>query len=535
MGCSQGIAFALGNSENYQGGDDGTGPSPTVGISGWGNGSLTLTGTAGILMKNAVLMSGNQITQLAPGEIASRSTDAVNGSQLFATNQNVANLTNLVNNIGNGGSSLKYFHANSSLADSTVTGADSVAAGPAATASASNAVALGANAVADRANSVSVGSATAQRQITNMAAGTALANIDTRLANIATGNGSSGNSLKYFHTSSTLADSSAAGANTVAIGGAALASGANASALGSQATASAAASTALGSGAQATASNAVALGPGSVANRANTVSVGSLGNERQITNVADATQGTDAVNLNQMTAAIESAVVNVGTGVDSLFIADGDRNTEASQAAGTHAMAMGAAANASGTQSIASGYNAQASGNSSVAMGANAKATADHAVALGDGSVADRANTVSVGSAGNERQIANVAAGTQKTDAVNVGQLNEAVSSAVGNLPAGMTAKDYTDQQIGAMQHSVNEVAKNAYAGVAAAMAMPNLTPSQPGNTVVAAGAGNYKSGSAVGVGATYRSRDGKWLVNGALSVTTSGDAGVRAQVGYEF
>jgi len=44
---------------------------------------------------------------------------------------------------------------------------------------------------------------------------------------------------------------------------------------------------------------------------------------------------------------------------------------------------------------------------------------------LGAGSVANRANTVSVGSAGNERQITNVAAGTQDTDAVNVAQLND--------------------------------------------------------------------------------------------------------------
>jgi hypothetical protein len=40
-------------------------------------------------------------------------------------------------------------------------------------------------------------------------------------------------------------------------------------------------------------------------------------------------------------------------------------------------------------------------------------------------------------------------------------------------------AKNYTDK-----------IAKNAYAGVAAAMAMPNMTPSGPGKTVVAAGGG---------------------------------------------
>ncbi|WP_459252560.1 YadA-like family protein [Paraburkholderia sediminicola] len=85
------------------------------------------------------------------------------------------------------------------------------------------------------------------------------------------------------------------------------------------------------------------------------------------------------------------------------------------------------------------------------------------------------------------------------------------------------------------MQNSVNEVAKNSYAGIAAAMAMPNLTPSGLGKTVVAAGAGAYKSGSAAAVGVTYRSQSGKWLTNGAVSVSNSGDAGARVQMGYEF
>src|SRR5690606_37246256 len=53
---------------------------------------------------------------------------------------------------------------------------------------------------------------------------------------------------------------------------------------------------------------------------------------------------------------------------------------------------------------------------------------AEGSVALGVDSVADRAYTVSVGSAGAERQITNVAAGTEATDAVNLAQL-EAVTS----------------------------------------------------------------------------------------------------------
>ncbi|VXB60288.1 hypothetical protein BURKHO8Y_140387 [Burkholderia sp. 8Y] len=52
---------------------------------------------------------------------------------------------------------------------------------------------------------------------------------------------------------------------------------------------------------------------------------------------------------------------------------------------------------------------------------------------------------------------------------------------------------------------------------------------------MVAAGVGNYKGYTAIGLGATYRSRDSRWLVNAAASITQHGDTGVRGQVGYEF
>ena len=95
----------------------------------------------------------------------------------------------------------KYFHANSTEADSVASGENSIAIGPKAVASgdgsvaqgygatasatnaialgtnanasAANSVALGANSVADQANTVSVGSAGNERRITNVAPGIA--------------------------------------------------------------------------------------------------------------------------------------------------------------------------------------------------------------------------------------------------------------------------------------------------------------------------------------------------------------------------
>ena len=69
--------------------------------------------------------------------------------------------------------------------------------------------------------------------------------------------------------------------------------------------------------------------------------------------------------------------------------------------------------------------------NNAVVLGHNAQVTGEGGVALGAGSVADRANAVSVGSTGANRQIINVAAGTEDTDAVNVSQLKDVKAEAL--------------------------------------------------------------------------------------------------------
>ncbi|MGV2288684.1 YadA-like family protein [Trinickia sp. YCB016] len=171
-------------------------------------------------------------------------------------------------------------------------------------------------------------------------------------------------------------------------------------------------------------------------------------------------------------------------------------------------------ASASGDGSVAMGGGSVASGKNSTALGQSSVASGENSVALGQGSVADEENTVSVGSDSQQRRITNVKAGQRSTDAVNMGQLNQLRND---------------------MNGAINSVARAAYSGIASAMAMPNLTPSGPGKTIVAAGGANYKGYSAVAASATYRSRNGRLLVNGAVSVAQTGDAGFRAQVGYEF
>ncbi|MDR5671019.1 hypothetical protein KPA97_67440, partial [Burkholderia cenocepacia] len=90
------------------------------------------------------------------------------------------------------------------------------------------------------------------------------------------------------------------------------------------------------------------------------------------------------------------------------------------------ATALGTRANAIGSGAVAVGYRATAGADSSLAIGREANAQAANSVALGaESDTGTRANTVSIGRAGAERQITNVAAGTQDTDAVNVSQLKD--------------------------------------------------------------------------------------------------------------
>ena len=80
---------------------------------------------------------------------------------------------------------------------------------------------------------------------------------------------------------------------------------------------------------------------------------------------------------------------------------------------------------------ISFGHGNKIEASNAVAIGNGASVSAEDGVALGVGSVADRAKAVSVGSTGAERQIINVAKGTEDTDAVNVSQLKDVKAEAL--------------------------------------------------------------------------------------------------------
>ncbi len=167
-----------------------------------------------------------------------------------------------------------------------------------------------------------------------------------------------------------------------------------------------------------------------------------------VASTADATPSTSTATTASPTAVGSAARANdvTGTAIGGNAYAHGPNDTAIGSntrvdADGSTAIGANAHVAAVATNAVAIGEGATVSAASSTAVGQGASATAQGAVAIGQGSLADRANTVSVGSVGAERQVTNVAAGTQDTDAVNKAQLDSGVTR----------ANAYTDQRYSAM------------------------------------------------------------------------------------
>ncbi|AOL05811.1 hypothetical protein WI95_17360 [Burkholderia contaminans] len=184
---------------------------------------------------------------------------------------------------------------------------------------------------------------------------------------------------------------------------------------------------AIGSSTVASGANAVAVGLQSGALSDNSVAIGSFaqtgaGQPYSVAMGSNVqTNGTQAVAMGANAQANADYATAIG-------------NNDV-QAIGTGSVAVGSGANvrAGATNSIAMGTGANVARNvqGAMALGSGATATTNGGIALGDNALANRANALSIGRAGAERQIINVAAGTQNTDAVNVGQL-KGVTSALG-------------------------------------------------------------------------------------------------------
>jgi autotransporter adhesin len=509
---------------------------------------------------------------LGPGSLASTSTDAVNGSQLYAAGHSAAS-------IFGGGATYGTTTGQISAPTYTIRGAS------------------------------------------YHDVGTALDAVDTTLGTV-TGAFSSDNSAAAPNVSAT-------GANAAAGGFGASATGARSAVLGNSATDNGnAESTVLGmraSIAPNTPGSNVALGQGAVARSGalsgysafglqgaqsaiGEVSVGSDNGTRRITNLAAGRDATDAVTVAQLqgaasnlgtstmaalgggaqyspaTGQISPPSYTIGgrsyTGVQDTFGAVDASLTALQTSAGAFASENTAGApkaTATGHSALAGGFGSAATGDGSavlgnaatdngvakstvLGMGASvAPATSGSNVALGQGAVADTGalsgytafglrptqnaiGEVSVGSAGGARRITNVAAGRDATDAVDVAQLQGAVAA----LPAQYaTAANPTTAHPGVASQDVTLVGAASGAvslhNIAAGLLSAGSTDAVNGSQLYA---GGRTVASAFGGGASYdgatgalhapayvignTSYDNVGAALGAIDGSVSGGAGIK-------
>jgi autotransporter adhesin len=126
--------------------------------------------------------------------------------------------------------------------------------------------------------------------------------------------------------------------------------------------------------------------------------------------------------------------------------------------------------------------------------------TGSNSVAIGANSTdGGRSNVVSVGSSTEQRQIIDVAAGTEGTDAVNLNQLN-ALSTSTSQVMQGQQA------QINSLSSSLQETDTMARQGIAATTALTMLPQVDAGKTFsTAVGVARFAGQSGMALGASAR------------------------------
>ncbi|EDV9139448.1 autotransporter adhesin SadA [Salmonella enterica subsp. enterica] len=386
----------------------------------------------------------SKITNVAAGALSEDSTDAVNGSQLYETNQKVDQNTSAIADINTSITNL----GTDALSWDDEEGAFSASHGTSGTNKITN---VAAGEIASDSTDAVNGS---QLYETNML----ISQYNESISQLAGDTSETyitenGTGVKYIRTNDNGLegqDAYATGNGATAVGYNAVASGASSLALGENSSSSIDGSIALGSGS--TSNRAISSGIRATSVTSDGVVIGynttdrellgalSLGTDgvsyRQITNVADGSEAQDAVTVRQL----QNAIGAVATTPTKYYHANSTE--EDSLAVGTDSLAMGAKTIVNADAGIGIGLNTlvMADAINGIAIGSNARANHANSIAMGNGSQTTRGaqtdytaynmdapqNSVgefSVGSEDGQRQITNVAAGSADTDAVNVSQL----------------------------------------------------------------------------------------------------------------
>ena len=339
-----------------------------------------------------------QLKHVAAGEVSATSTDAINGSQLYAVAEKTQTHYYSVKSTETG--------TDSNYANDGATGSNSLAAGAKAKASAMNTVAVGYNAQATNDSAVAVG------------ANTEATNASTALGDSSKAKGKNSTALGWNANAVGEADvfiGKQAGGNTMNVGN----------------------------------SRNIGIGEGAISNVGNTKVSNIIGIG---TGAAAGMQGDHNIALGAYANGTDNGVAAVTT---TNNVAIGERTYASggnaiaignrTEATGLAAIAFGAGADAKGQNGFAAGQNTEASASGTVAIGGSANAgngaTASgvQAVAIGQLSKASGNKTTAVGAEANASGLNSTALGTGASTAGGLGGLNAVAVGAKATANAGST------------------------------------------------------------------------------------------------
>ena len=334
-----------------------------------------------------------QLINVAPGDISSNSTDAINGSQLYGV------LSSL--------EKIRYFSVKSSVAQNRnndgASATDAIAIGPNASSTADRGIAVGLNSQASQPNTISLGWNAKTSAVNSIALGT-------------NANASGINALAFGDGAVGSSD------NTIAMGGASRATAYSSMAFGLGSNASGRFSIAMGEQSNAAVEHSIATGYSASAKEAFAISQGAYSEARQRATIA----------LGYTAKATDQDAMALGS------FANASANS---------AVALGPHAKSNAYRSVALGSHSEAGSNAFDATSSSATfkdaAGADTTIRFAASS-STMGGAVSVGKAGEERQIHNVAAGrisATSTDAINGSQLYTVLNNSGFNVQENGNAK----------------------------------------------------------------------------------------------
>lgn len=258
------------------------------------------------------------------------------------------------------------------------------------------------------------------------------------------------------------------------------------------------------------------------------------GTAQRISNVAAGEKGTDAVNVDQLNKAVE----NVGNAVSKGYIkydqnVDGSINYGSITLGGNQnilTQVHNVAAGVADTDAVNVGQLKQAKTDITKEVTNNVTQWVTDNKDQFKGDKGDKGDTGAAGPAGKDGEQG------PKGDKGDTGAV---VSQPQVEPPANMATQDdiaRVNQSLTGLRNDMNALKKDMNAGVAAAMAVAALPqPNRPGENMVALGTATYQGQQGFALGISRVTSNDKWVLKGAVTSNTRGAFGAAFGAGYKF